>query len=137
MAVAVASIIGGVIADAFAFTDSQVAARALGGDGGSLEEVKQHNAALNITKKEQMLLITLMYKLAAEGASTRPLDDYVKASRLYKEVMNHKGQQSDDFQLNISAPQLCGYYTPSENQKIREDMFIAGSCRWCCWIFVL
>ena len=46
MAVAVASTIGGAIANTLAFNVSQVAARALGGDGGSLEEVKLHNAAL-------------------------------------------------------------------------------------------
>ena len=48
MAVAVASIIGAAIA--LTFTGSQVAAKALSGDGGSMEEVKQHTAALKQLK---------------------------------------------------------------------------------------
>ena len=51
MAVTVASIIGAVIANALAFASSQVAAKALSVNGGSMEEVKQHNAALEQLKK--------------------------------------------------------------------------------------
>ena len=46
MAIAVASIIGGAVANALAFTGSQVATRVLGVYCGSMEEVKQHNAAI-------------------------------------------------------------------------------------------
>ena len=56
------------IAKALAFTGSQVAAKSLGANDSSMEEVKRHNAALeqlqklrqNITKKDQMLLINSM-----------------------------------------------------------------------------
>ena len=44
---------GGAIANALAFTSSQVVARALDGDAGSLEEVKQHNAALEQLQKAE------------------------------------------------------------------------------------
>ena len=53
MAVAVASIIGAAIANALAFTGSQVVAKALSGNGGSMEEVKRHNAALEQLQKSQ------------------------------------------------------------------------------------
>ena len=109
MAVAVVSIIGGAIANTLAFTGSQVAARVLGGDGGSIEEVKRHNAALEQLQKAQAeynhkradVIDKLNARLAAEGAATRRLDDYIKASRLYKEVMSNKGRQLVDFLLNI------------------------------------
>ena len=98
MAAAVASIIGGVTADALAFTGSQVAAKALGGDGGSIKEVKRHNEALKQLQKDQAeynqkradAIYKLNAKLAGEGVATRRLDDYAKASQLYKEVMNNK-----------------------------------------------
>ena len=43
-----------------------------------------------------------------------------------KKVMSHKGQQTDDFLFNISAPKLSEYYLHSEDQKIREYIFVAG-----------
>ena len=51
MAAAVASFISGAIANAFAFTGSQVAAKALGADRGSMKEVNRHNAALELLEK--------------------------------------------------------------------------------------
>ena len=43
----------GTIANALAFTGSQIAASALGGAGGSIEEVKRHNAALEQLQNAQ------------------------------------------------------------------------------------
>ena len=88
MAVAIASIIGDVVANAHAFTGSQVAARAIGGNGRSVEEVKQHYAALKqlqnvqaeYNQKRADAFDELNARLAAEGAATRQLDDYVEAS---------------------------------------------------------
>ena len=95
MAIAVASIIGGAIA--LDFIGSQVAAKALGGDGDLMEEVNRHNAALKQLLKVQTeynqkragAIDKLNGRLAAEGAAARRFDDYVKASRLYKEVMSN------------------------------------------------
>ena len=53
MAVTVASIIGGAIVIALAFTGSQVVAKALGGDVVSIEDVKRHNATLEHLQKAQ------------------------------------------------------------------------------------
>ena len=41
------------VANALAFTGSQVIARALGDDGGSIEEMKQNNTALEQLEKAQ------------------------------------------------------------------------------------
>ena len=97
MVAAVAIIIGGAIAYALAFTGSQVATKAFGGDGGSLKEVKRHEAALKQQKaqaeynqKRADAVCKLNARLAAEGAATRRLNDYVEESRLYKEVMSNK-----------------------------------------------
>ena len=53
MAAAFASIIGGSIANALAFTVSQVAAKALGDDGSTMEEVNRHNEALEQLQNAQ------------------------------------------------------------------------------------
>ena len=79
MAVAVASIIGGAVANALAFTGSQVVSRALGGDGGFIEEVNRHNTALEQLQKSQAeynqkrtdAIDKLNTRLAEEGAVTR------------------------------------------------------------------
>ena len=134
MAVAIASIIGGAEANALPFTSSPGAAKALCGDGGLMEEAKRHNAALEQLQKAQAqynkkradAIDKRNARLVAEGATTRRLDDDVEASQLYKEVMSYKGRQLDDSLLNISAPILSDYYMPSDDQKIREYMFVAG-----------
>ena len=88
MTIAIASIIGGAVANVFAFTDSQVAARILGGDGGSMEEVKRHNSEklqnpqAEYNKKREDAIDKLNVRLAVDCAATRRLDDYDEASRL-------------------------------------------------------
>ena len=53
MAVTVATIIGGAIVIALGFTSSQVVAKALGGNVGSIEDVKRHNATFEQLQKAQ------------------------------------------------------------------------------------
>ena len=40
--------------------------------------------------------------------------------------MSNKGRQQDDSLLNISAPKLSDNYVSSEDQIIREYMFVAS-----------
>ena len=96
--------------------------------------MKRHNTALEqlqkaLTEYNQKCADAIdkfNVRLAAEGAATRPLNDYAKVSLLYKESMNNKGRQPDENLLSLSAntPQLSNYFTPSEDQKSREYMFL-------------
>ena len=128
MASAVAMMVGGAVVNALAFSGSNYMFSKMGKDGDAEKERERHDKA-----EEQLAAATTAWnqkriqrldfineQMKKEHHAVQTFDSIDQAMKEYYYV-THK--QLPDLE---PKPKLSDFYTPSEDQKDREIMFIIG-----------
>lgn len=128
MATAIAMMVGGAIVNALAFSGSNFLFSSFKSKEAD-EERKRHDLALEqLTRardewnnKRTQYLDLMNEKLQKEAHSRQTFSDIDKALQEYHILTGSRMDMPPELQ---NEPKLSDFYTPSEEQKIREFLFI-------------
>ena len=126
MASAVAMMVGGAVVNALAFSGSNYLFSSMGKDGDAEAERERHDKAEEQLQKAQtewsekrtQRLDFINEQMKKEHHALKEFDDVEDAMNEYYYVTNKQLPELEP------EPKLSDFYTPSEDQKNREYLFI-------------